>query len=71
MENWNVYIKQEPYFERVEVYITRSDGNKICVLGPDMQTETSYLKGSDMAKRDGCGPEYEMKKCYTEGGIIN
>jgi len=48
MENWTVFIKDEPFFARKQVYIHRKVGDQICILNSDGVTETWHPIGTDM-----------------------
>lgn len=56
---WEIHIKTEPYFGRVEIYAIRNTQDKLEILGPDFDTVTTLQKGSALT------PEPTMRMSET------
>lgn len=65
------FDSEEVIFNLHKVYaqeaIVRENPKPIRALPPAEYAKQPTKVNPDMAKRDGCGPEYEMEKCYIEG----
>lgn len=56
-ENYEVHIKDEPYFDRVEIYVVRKAHDGMWFMHPDMNSEELVPKGGALP-----GPTLRMSK---------